>query len=278
MSTLCTLADVVAESKITGELSADDKAYLYTLIEQASGRLETVELKTLLEPRVATYYHDALRTPVSPNGTTLTLRFPLVELTSVVLGDGTDATTSVQLRPRGTSPALMLAMTTSLYHFYQLGGNTLPYEAIAVSGQWCYHPDWANAWAAVDTLDASINSTATTLTPDNNNTLSAGMLIRIGTEYLRVTEAHDHTATVIRGVNGTTAANHTAGTVISAFQPAAVIRRVATRWVSYLWSRRAAFEQTSFDGVAQVTYPTDLPAELKSVLVNLRPSGIVGGI
>jgi hypothetical protein len=65
MSTLCTLADVVAESKITGELSADDKAYLYTLIEQASGRLETVELKTLLEPRVATYYHDALRTPVS---------------------------------------------------------------------------------------------------------------------------------------------------------------------------------------------------------------------
>jgi hypothetical protein len=277
MPTLCTLADVVAEGKITGALSTSDKAYLYALIEQVSARMETVELKTLLEPRVATYYHDAIRTPVSVGGDVLTLRYPLVGLTSVILGDGTDVTSSVQRRPRGAYPTLQLILTSRTLNFYQVGGN-VPYDAIAVSGHWCYHPEWDNAWRVADTLDTSINTSATSIATDNNNRLSAGMLLRIGTEYLRVLDAHDDTATVERGVNGSTASTHLAGATIAYFAPAQVIHRVATRWTSYLWARRAAFEQTSFDGVAQVSYPPDMPAELKNALANLRPNGITGGI
>lgn len=74
------------------------------------------------------------------------------------------------------------------------------------------------------TLDGALTASATsvsysdaTLAPDEEELLAPGVLVEVGTEQMRIT-AVDETAnslTVVRGVNGTTAASHTDGDTIT---------------------------------------------------------------
>lgn len=281
LPTLATLSQVIAEGKITQNLEQSDKDQILFYLSVISDRLETSEFKVWFEPRVTTLYHDALRTPVSPDGLTLTLRQPMVALTSVVLGDGTNVTTGVVFSPRGDAlPAQRLVRTTrTVPNFYALTANNVPYDAIAVTGTWCYHTNYATAWPVAGALNGAITSTTTTsVTVANDGTFDVGMLIRVDSEYMRVIRVTGHTLTVERGVNGTTAATHVTGLTVYRFTPEPLIQRATARWAALMWTRRAAFEVTSFDGVAQVTYPSDAPQEIESLKRHLRPRGIVGGI
>jgi hypothetical protein len=73
-----------------------------------------------------------------------------------------------------------------------------------------------------------------------------GHLLKIDSEYLRVTAINTVTnvVSVLRAVNGTSAASHTLNTPIYAYQPPAELNILSLRWASWLYKEAdsAAFE------------------------------------
>ncbi len=267
---LATLDQARSDSKLT---STTDDAYLLSAIGFVSNRIETAQGQWY-EPRRDTLYFDALRGRVSADGRSLDLNMPLVELYGVTLGDGTVMdTANIRLYPRGETPAATLFMTSRTYSFLALTSGEIPEQAISVEAAWCYHSEYnTSAWVTGSTLSANTTSSATSLSVASVTLFSVGQLIRIGTEYLRVTAkttTPSAALTVERGINGTTAAAHTSADVISIFNPEPAIQRAALRWAGFLLARRAAYERVNYDGINTTTFPPDMPDEVKNILKEL---------
>jgi hypothetical protein len=158
----------------------------------------------------------------------------LLEVISITNGDATAITlTDLFYAPRRLYPkyAIGLELNASTVWTY----NDTPENAISVTAAWGYHDDWGNAW--VNSLDevedaSGINASVTTITVTNvdganidtdSPRFSAGMLIKIESEWLEVTAATNSTTdtlTVKRGARGSTAAIHAKDTPIYVFSPA----------------------------------------------------------
>jgi hypothetical protein len=117
-----------------------------------------------------------------------------------------------------------------------------------VTGKWGWHDRWAEAWrSSSDTVQNNpLSSGATTITvADADGTdaenesprFQVGHLLKIENEYLRVLAVNTATnvLTVLRGVNGTTAASHSQNTAISVYQPALDAMQLNLRWASWLY-------------------------------------------
>jgi len=98
---------------------------------------------------------------------------------------------------------------------------------VTISGTWGWHDDPAAMWRPGPlSLTAPVTASAASLVvtptagPDSAGetpVLSAGALIRIDAEWLRVTAAAVGVLTVVRGVNGTAASAHSAGAAIDTY-------------------------------------------------------------
>lgn len=86
----------------------------------------------------------------------------------------------------------------------------------------------ASPWLATSVTGTVASTTGTALTISVSAGLLAGQTILIGTEQMFVSSVTTTTATVRRGVNGTTAAIHSGAAISTAVYPPAVIR--ATAW------------------------------------------------
>lgn len=115
--------------------------------------------------------------------------------------------------------------------------------------------------AAVDATTKTWTYDDATLAPDEEDLLAPGVLVEAGTEQARITDVDDtsNTLTVIRAVNGTTAAAHTVGTdvtVAPTFSRHAVIEAVKDNVASLypsLW-------QVGTETVTTASDPIDVPA------------------
>ena len=165
---------------------------------------------------------------------------------------------AVRLLPPGQSPAGLLRLVDGL----ALEGE------VTVTGVWGWHDDWSNAWIdSGDTVqDAPLTVSATTLTVTNADGLDTdgrsprfqvGHLLRVDDEYLhvRAIDTTTNTLTVTRGVNGTTAATHVAGTPISVYRPAADVESLVLRWAGWLYREP--------DGVEPEPIPSALLDDLR---------------
>jgi len=163
----------------------------------------------------------------------LMLDQPLMALTAVTLADGSSLTVDTYVRawPRSSTPKLWLQIMDSAYTFTT--ASTTLESVVTVTGMWGWHSDYANAWELSG--DKILNTGGITAT-ENSITVadadgisgrgftprfSAGNLIRIESEYLAITATDTSTQalTVVRGVNGTTAATHAKDTVIYVYYP-----------------------------------------------------------
>ena len=103
-------------------------------------------------------------------------------------------------------------------------------KAVKVVGVWAYTDDRATCWE--DSLDTVENNpltsggTSVTVNDDDGADLwgvtprfAAGQLARIESEYVEVTAAATNALTVVRGRNGTTAAQHAQNTTIELWRP-----------------------------------------------------------
>lgn len=125
-------------------------------------------------------------------------------------------------------------------------------RANIVDGIWGNHNDWANAWAnSKDSVqDATgINATVTSITVSdadgadvygNTPRFKVGQLLKIGDEYLYLVAKNttSNVLTVIRGVNGTTAATHDKDTAIYIYQPMRDVWHAVRRLAAWLYGQK----------------------------------------
>lgn len=160
-----------------------------------------------------------------------------------------------------------------------------PQQANTVSGVWGYHEQWADAWAQVDTVQDNpllIGSTSLTVS-DANGVDEQGwsprfqiqQLARLGTgedaEYVYLIDVNVSTnvLTIVRGVNGTTAAEWAQGTAIYLYRPMAEIKHAAEVLTVWAYRRKdsAGKEQDQpLAGSGILIVPSKLPHDVTSIL------------
>lgn len=228
---------------------------------------------------------------ITDGGLSLTLDAPLASLTSAVLGDATSLTvdTDVITVPYGRTPAQELTILNSAAVWTQYTSNWQ--QAIVITGIWCQRKQydtegWIDSGDDVKTTD--LTTTATTITVTDANGANArnyiprfdiGQLIRIESEYMIVTGINYETTnvlTVIRGVQGTTAATHVATTDIYTFQPEPNIVRACAIITAFEYSRRGQYEMVTVQGGG--TSIQVLPELWPATAMELMPAELrVGG-
>jgi hypothetical protein len=121
---------------------------------------------------------------------------------------------------------------------------------VSMTGFWGWHDRPQDAWLrANDTPTAAVGISDTTFTVTNANgadawgrapRLQVGALLRLDSEYLRITAISTNTLTVLRGVNGTTAVAHAASTPIWLYEPPAAIAELTLRCAAWLVQHSSA--------------------------------------
>ncbi len=207
---------------------------------------------------------------------TLRLDLDLLELRALANPDGAAIDISaVRLLPEGASPAVALALPGAMP--FQPGAS--PEALIAVTGVWGTHDAWDSAWrASGDAVqDAALDEAAALITvadADDADALGdaprfeAGQLIRLEDEYLHVVgvDAEANTLSVIRGVRGTTAAAHDAGTPIAIYAAPEDVQALCLRWAAWLYAQVDA----GIGAGADWLYPATLPDDLHRLAAPLR--------
>lgn len=163
---------------------------------------------------------------------------------------------------------------------------------ITIVGVWGFHRDYTNAWVDTgDTLQAEINETVEAITlsdPSGKDDqryaprLSAGNVIRVGSEVMIVTNTTDNSGKVqvLRGALGSTAASHSAAAAVSVWKADSNLERATRRLAAYMHKRRGQFNNLSIDalGGTTVEFPADIPDEVKNILALLPRYGRRAGV
>lgn len=205
-----TLTDL--RTNYIGTTSTDQDTLLLQLIQASSREIDRLAHRYFY-PSVQTRTFD---TPPQSGGP-LVLDTDLLEVTTLTNGDGEVLTSTIYaLTPNNTWPKYQVILKLTQGRVWQLTSAGERIDAITLLGIWGYHDDYNNAWlSTLGTLQANITNSATSATV-TTGTCKRGDLLMIGSEYVYVsavsTGATD-TLTLVRGVNGSTAAAHTSGDV-----------------------------------------------------------------
>lgn len=286
---MTTLYASLAECKsyMTAEDSTDDVTLL-GLIRQVSNRIDKMFMPLRSAPVFAPFIETRNNFRLSGdrvNSYDGTYYFgePLLALTGVSVGStALTPGTNVQVWQGNVSPYLTLGLMNSCcgswYRYVTCSGcNGSPFMSIA--GTWGYNVDYANAW--IDTLQvipaANLTISAISFVVSNVDApnslgltpaLSAGNLIQVDTEMMEVTatDITANTVTVRRGVNGSTAAAHTAGTAIYSYQVEEAIKRATYRQAGLLYAKMGAYDNVTIQDLSAVTFTADVLAEFNALL------------
>jgi hypothetical protein len=264
-------------------VSEDDDQLLRSFCIEASREIDAWCFRKFY-PALATKYFD------HPDfNTLLPLDEDLLAVTTLTTqNDNTTITSSDYYLMRGNSYNRTPYNAISLKHDEQWYAWTgTPQKANKVIGTWGYHNDWSNAWADSqdEVEDNPLTAAATTLTVNSvggkdergiPGRFNVQQLLRIESEYLYVTDIQGpaNTLTVIRGINGTTAAQHAQNTQIDIYRPMPDVVKALKTLASYAYKRRDAIGSdgdralVSADGI--VVMPNDFPAEVKALLKRYR--------
>ncbi len=202
----CTLEDFRAakmpkeSALVTG---TGDGTVIRDMIREVSGIINGIAGRQFT-PTIATRYFDAV---LDVSGNDLRLDKDLLSITTVTNGD-TIAVTSGQRTtvPKNLTPYNRIRLLSSAGISWTYA--TDPEDAISIAGIWGYHDDYANAWESLTTLGAAITSTSATSATLAAAAGNPGELWMIDSEFLYLSARTTTTATVVRGVNGSTAATH----------------------------------------------------------------------
>jgi hypothetical protein len=277
-----------ALKEITGA-TADDTALLNAL-RAVTVRMRAILWHTDFLPIRQTRYFDPR--PIFAGGKThghrLMLDYNLLEALTVVDGSGTTlAASDYVLYPFVGTPKTEIHLD-DVADRWQYPASGLYENAIAVTGIWGHHTDYANAWIRVDALTASVTATATTFTVSSPSAadlfgraprLSPGMLLRVDDEYMALLAVSGTTLTVRRAQNGTLAAAHASGTDVYVWETEAPIALAAARWASYIVKRRGEFADSELDpaGAFITRYPKDIPADVLGIIKLYHRPGPIRG-
>lgn len=106
-------------------------------------------------------------------------------------------------------------------------------QSVQIAGQWGY---WRHLLRATETITVD-NATETVLDVSARTDIEAGHTILVESEQIYVLSYSSNDLTVLRGVNGTTAASHSAATVVDIYEYPEPVREAAMIEASRLWKR-----------------------------------------
>lgn len=229
----CDLSQVKTEIKT--ELTTDD-AVLIQYMQDAAQLIDSHCSQEFM-PRIdVRYYRNDLYTIANSE---LELDYPLLSFSSAS-NDGTALSGITPLSITADKPYTYLYATS----WGSGGANPQP---IAITGIWGYREHYVDAWKANTTLGASLDASSTSVTVASSAGLSAGNLIRVGTEYMAIESVFSATAiTVERGARGSIAASHSDTTTVDKWQVQKEINRAAYRLAAYMHNRRGDFVSKQF--------------------------------
>jgi hypothetical protein len=150
-------------------------------------------------------------------------------------------------------------------------------DSVDVVGWWGYHDNTSQMYTVVDSSVTLATTTATALTVDDAALFRTYQYIKIEDELLQITARNETTdiLTVVRGVNGTTAALHTSQ-ACSVFNPVEDIRSAATHLAAWAYNNRA-------DLGTQLTLPdggsirNEVPAFVFDTILSLKRYYVASG-
>lgn len=282
----CTLAE--AKADLVSDETIQDST-LMALIRQVSARIDNKFWSfaaPFFAPTIATRNIEVDPTRIISWNRTLRLPFPMLSASSVVVNNTTLVVgTNVRLfPPLSMTPYFMLQLINSSFSWYAVaadcsGCGGLQQQFVTLAGTWGWNRDPANMWLAVDAITnvEGITASATSFTVvdvDAANAygitprISAGNLLQIDTEWLLVTATSDttNTVTVLRGVNGSTAAAHLVSAVVSVYQVDDAIKRATLRQVDLQLARQGAYDARDVTGAGVIEFPRDTLLEFNGLL------------
>lgn len=241
MYTLATLDQFRQRLGLSASDSSED-ARLIEALQAASAQIEQAARRRF-SPRLATLAQDV--NPRHPQE--LLLSDDLLQIDALSNGDGSsiDPLDLIALPDAGLDGPLSLLRFREGLSFNWVDS---PLQAIRITGLWGWHDRWSLAWrSSADTVqDNPLSSGSTTLTVTDADGVDShlrtprfqvGHLLRIEDEYLRVlaVDSGANTLTVLRGVQGTTAAVHAQSSAIDIYQPPLEVESLCLRWAAWLY-------------------------------------------
>ena len=108
-------------------------------------------------------------------------------------------------------------------------------QTVQIAGQWGW---WRHLKRANETANAIADATTESVTVSSRTDVEAGHTLLIDSEQVYVKSYAANTLTVVRGVNGTTAASHSSGVAIDIYEYAGPVVEAAIIQTSRLWRRK----------------------------------------
>lgn len=284
MTRYCTLAAVKTEIDVTGTSKTLEDAQLFTFILVVSKRIDALlqpNKKLAQRPFFAPYIESRplqIRAhKVNTPNMTIDLDMYLLALTTVLAG-AQDVSSKIIAYIAGFPPFEKLQINTDTCEdWYTL--ETSPTirrawpEPLTITGTWGWHDDWDNAFVATSIMvTAGIDNAVTefVVTAAEGVLFSPGNMILLDSEYMEVTGVSTDTLTVIRGVNGSTAAAHLVNAPVSILSIPEDIQRVTARQAAGLKARIGSFSVVQITQLGLVQYPQDLLLELENTIAGYR--------
>ena len=264
----------------SNQVTADDS--LLVSIAVQSSRLIDMYTRRKFYPRYETKAYDH---PVDYNRT-LILFDDLLSVATLTTDSGDTTITSANYYlMRGDqyeTPSNQIALNHSS-NVWGFGDSNR--SANSIVGIWGYHNDWGNAWAKIDDVQDSpllVGGTSLTVADANGADewgieprFQVGQLIRFGAtataEYAWITNVNlgTNVLTIVRGVNGSTAAEQANDVDIYVYRPQADIQQAAQFLGVHLYRRKDSVGSLNDQPVASPTgliLSQDLPREVRDMI------------
>lgn len=191
----------------------------------------------------------------------------LLILSELTFGDLTIGSSDYRLSPTNTTPYDTLYLSPNA-----MDGAVYEWGAMyTLSGTWGYVQNISQAWTLAQASLSIGSTTVTTITVTVDTAVNYERLqyLKIGSEYMQITGIDTDTdiLTVIRGVNGTTAAIH-ASAALYHFNVIDDVKKAATELAVYFYTRRTSSGNVQFsDGSMAID---DYPVATKDLIKDYR--------
>ena len=266
-----TLAEYKAYSVARGQTAstdATDDGVIVDLLEAASRFIDDKTVRQFY-PTIETRLYDV------PQDEELWLDQDLLEVTTLTNGD-LSVVTDYNMLPANMYPKYMIRLKDTANVQWEADSDGELEQVISVLGVWGYRDKYnQRAWQSVGTLAAAITDTTTlAFSATTGHSITAGMILKINSEYYNVVTAAANTITPIaRGDNGSTAATHLISTAIYAFKPQEEARNAVLEIANNAYNRRfgkAVGESATITAAGVVLSPRDIPAMASEFIHNMR--------
>ena len=146
-------------------------------------------------------------------------------------------------------------------------------QTVQVAGKWGW---WRHLKRATETANAVADATTTSVTVSSRADVEAGHTLIVDSEQVYVQSYSGNTLTVVRGVNGTTAASHSGGAAIDIFEYPGPIVEATIIQAARLWRRKdSAFSAaTGFPETGQSRSSVGLDPDVQLLLGQYRKAAV----